>query len=75
MLHHFAVGDRVRLIEAYSDLAEGQVGKVLQTYPMPGVYTVQFDGETQSRVVPGPLLTDVSRGARNVQPTMVFQAE
>jgi hypothetical protein len=49
MPHHFVTGDRVCLIEAHAELSLGQLGTVVQAYPMPGRYAVHFDGELQPR--------------------------
>jgi hypothetical protein len=75
MPHHFRVGDRVRLVEALADLANDQLGTVTQTYPAPGVYAVQFDGETWSRIVTGALLTDAPGHTHGVQELMTFRSE
>jgi hypothetical protein len=75
MPHHFVVGDRVRVAVPHPDLATGQLGTVTQTYPMPGRYAVQFDGETQLRVLDGALLARVSGASSTPYPTMVFQSE
>jgi hypothetical protein len=75
MPHHFVVGDRVRLVETHPDRATGQFGTVMQTYPMPGVYAVQFDGEPEPRVVAGPLLAGVPGQAHRVQGMMTFRSE
>ena len=75
MRHHFIEGDRVRLVEAHADGGIGQLGTVMRTYPMPGVYAVQFDGESEPHVVAGPLLADVPSHTQSVQGTMTFQTE
>ena len=75
MRHHFVEGDRVRLAEAHRDGAPDQFGTVIHTYPMPGLYAVQFDGEAQPRVVAGSLLADVSGQTRHVQGIMTFQTQ
>jgi hypothetical protein len=67
MSRHFVTGDRVHLAEAHPDGATGQYGTVTQTYPMPGVYAVQFDGEAQPRVVAGSLLADVPGDMQGIQ--------
>jgi hypothetical protein len=75
MRHHFVEGDRVRLAEAHRDGATDQFGTVIQTYPMPGVYAVHFDGEAQPRVVAGSLLADVPSHTQSIQSTMTFQSK
>jgi hypothetical protein len=75
MPHHFVAGDRVRLVETHPDGATGQFGTVMQAYPMPGRYAVQFDGEPKPRAVTGPLLAIVPGHTHRVQGTMTFQSE
>jgi hypothetical protein len=75
MSQHFVEGDRVRLAETHPDESPNQFGTVIQTYPMPGVYAVRFDGEMEPRVVAGPLLVDVPGDMHSVQRTMTFQRE
>jgi len=75
MPNHFVVGDRVRLAEVHPNGATGQFGTVIQMYPMPGVYAVQFDGEAEPRVVAGPLLVNMPDQTQRVQATMIFRSE
>ena len=75
MVHHFGIGARVRLVEPHSDLSTGQLGTVMQTYPMPGVYAVQFDGQVDLHVVPAGVLAGVPGQYQNVQSTITFASE
>jgi hypothetical protein len=66
---------RAYLDSADQDGGIGQLGTVIRTYPMPGVYAVQFDAESEPHVVAGPLLADVPSHTQSVQGTMTFQTE